>query len=1186
MATVDITIDGESIKAAENQSILEAARENGRHIPALCHDPRLEPFGACRLCLVEIEGGRRPVPACATKVSAGMVVKTDTGNLNSMRKMALELLLSAHYGDCEAPCKRACPAGIDIQGFVAFIADGQYDEAARLIREQLPFPAAVGRVCPAFCEKSCRRNLVDEPVAICDLKRFAGDFDLDSGSTPDPLPPTGFRVAVVGGGPAGLSAAYYLALQGHDVTILEASEKLGGMMRYGIPEYRLPKDLLDRELAGIIKLCREVKYSAVLGRDFTLEGLRKDFDAVFLAIGAQKSQKLGIPGEDLAGVYHGTRFLRDVALGKEVRLGSRVAVVGGGNTAIDCARTALRLGAQEVFVLYRRSEEEMPASAEEVTEAREEGVVFQFLVNPTRLIGIDGRVQSCQCVRMALGEPDRSGRRRPVAVPGSEFLIQVDDLICAVGQRIDTSCVSDGDGGELLENNSLYAFPDTQKTRLEGVFAGGDCVSGPATVVEAVAAGKRASLAINRFLQDREEDLPPRPYDHSKGDLSEIHSEEYKSHLKIPRTRKVALEAKARKNSFKEVSDTFTVEMAEKEAMRCLSCGCVKAFDCQLRDLATKYEVRQDSYVMEKHAHFIQEGHPHIARDINKCILCGSCVRICSEVQGIGALGFVGRGFQTVVKPSLGIPLSETLCDSCGQCISACPTGALTAKTFLPKPIPWKGEKVRTVCPQCNINCDLELKISGKKIIGASSPLFDSVNEGNLCKKGSFGYGFVHGRDRITRPLVRKEGRLVEVSWPEAIATACLGLSKIRDHLGGDALAVLASPNLTNEESYLVQKLARVALRTNNLDSIRPLSADVLINFRCSLEDLEKADLAVVYKCDPAVDCPVVANKLRKMLARGARLVFIGPRVTRFDREARMTLKVNPGEAKYLLAGVLNYFLHYDLLIPEDAGVETGPGAGRLLAEIQNCEFYGLEELIRIKPAKLIDFTHLYLRARKPVILVDAEKTDASELQMLRFLKQVKINHKKSTAGIFTFYPYGNLYGQAFMGVNPELLPGCRALTDMIARGDRLWGEALPGFKGKPDIAGDLANGNIMGLLAVVNDGINLEGLIKESAFKVVITPLLTREISQANVVLPGATFAETQGTFMDAEGRRRTLNRALAPPGGKENHRILAELITGLGYAIDYGSIADLQKEIDEMVFSEHLALPVAQPAREYVLK
>jgi formate dehydrogenase major subunit len=278
MSKVNFILNGKQVQAEAGCTILEAAGLNGVEIPTLCHDPRLKPTAACRICLVRVEGARGPVSACATPVNEGMVVNTETLELARTRQMALELMLSDHYGDCVAPCKLACPAGIDIQGYIGLIANGMYAEALKLIKESNPLPSICGRVCPRFCEQQCRRNLVDGPVAINALKRFAADYALSSGidCQPEAKPATRKKVAVIGGGPAGLSAAYFLALEGHSISIFDANPELGGMMRYGIPAYRLPRDILDREIASITGLCSKVHCNAVFGKDFTLESLKKD----------------------------------------------------------------------------------------------------------------------------------------------------------------------------------------------------------------------------------------------------------------------------------------------------------------------------------------------------------------------------------------------------------------------------------------------------------------------------------------------------------------------------------------------------------------------------------------------------------------------------------------------------------------------------------------------------------------------------------------------------------------------------------------------------------------------------------------------------------------------------------------------------------------------------------------------
>lgn len=429
MRLVRVNIDNKEIFAEEGKTILEVAHENNIEIPHLCYDKRLKPYGACGLCVVEIEGSPKLARACSTYVTDKMVIKTDSPRVRNARKMALELLLSEHRGDCRPPCVLACPAHTDCQGYVGLIANGQFREAVALIKEQLPFPASIGRVCPHPCEEACRRNMVDQPIAIAELKRFVGDIDLlDDGYIPPIKPKTGKKVAIVGGGPAGLTCAFFLAKEGHDIVVYEAMPKAGGMLRYGIPEYRLPKGILDKEIELIEKMGVQIKTNMRLGVDISLEYLRKNYDAVFLAVGAWKSSTLGCPGDSAEGVIGGIEFLRKVSMNQPVNLGQRVLVVGGGNTAMDAARTAIRLGAKEVTVLYRRTREEMPAEDIEVNEAEEEGVKFQFLVAPIEVITDGGRVRALKCQRMRLGDMDESGRRRPVPIEGAEVILKLIQL--------------------------------------------------------------------------------------------------------------------------------------------------------------------------------------------------------------------------------------------------------------------------------------------------------------------------------------------------------------------------------------------------------------------------------------------------------------------------------------------------------------------------------------------------------------------------------------------------------------------------------------------------------------------------------------------------------------------------------------------------------------------------------------
>ncbi|MCJ7705749.1 MAG: FAD-dependent oxidoreductase, partial [Desulfobacterales bacterium] len=381
-------------------------------------------------------------------------------------------IFTIEKGD-RAPCGLTCPSGINAQGYIALIGAGKYKEALSLIWENLPLPGVLGRICPHPCEKECNRKDLDEPVAICELKRFVAD-QIKTELPTQKEEAKEEKVAVVGSGPAGLTAAAYLALKGYPVTIFEALPVKGGMLYTGIPSYRLPRDILSEEIKTIQSLGVEIKTNSPIGPDLTIDDLfRQGYRSVFLGVGAHQDQKLNIPGEDNPNVIPGVVFLRKANLGQKVEVGKRVAVIGGGNVAIDAARSALRLGSEEVTIIYRRSRDEMPAYEEDVKEADEEGIKFQLLAAPTEIILKDGKISSLRCIRMELGEPDSSGRRRPIPVQGSDFSIEVDTVIPAIGQMPDLSFLK-GMEIETTPQGTIKTDPMTFQTSKQGVFAGGD----------------------------------------------------------------------------------------------------------------------------------------------------------------------------------------------------------------------------------------------------------------------------------------------------------------------------------------------------------------------------------------------------------------------------------------------------------------------------------------------------------------------------------------------------------------------------------------------------------------------------------------------------------------------------------------------------------------------------------------
>ena len=461
---LNLTINGKNITVEEGTTILQAAKDNGIYIPTLCYDDAVKVYGACGLCVVEAEGIPKLLRSCSAKCSEGMVVNTESKRVVQSRKIAMELLMSAHDGDCVAPCQLNCPARTDCQGYVGLIANGEYEAALKLIKNKVSLPASIGRVCPHPCETACRRGKVDEAINIAQLKAFAADMDLNSDSyLPEKNASTGKKIAIIGGGPAGLTAAYRLAISGHEVTVYDMMEKMGGMLRYGIPQYRLPKEVLDKEITIIEKLGVKMINGVKLGKDFTVASLKAQNDAVIVAVGAWKSSSMRTPGEELDGIYGGIDFLRAVALKQEINIGDKVVICGGGNTAMDACRTAVRLGAKEVYCVYRRTRNEMPAEDIEITEAEEEGVQFKFLTNPISFNGKDKKVKSVTLQLMELGEPDASGRRRPVAIEGKTEELDVDSVIVAIGQKLDNEDVSEL---KLTDRGNIEADIDTFKTNI------------------------------------------------------------------------------------------------------------------------------------------------------------------------------------------------------------------------------------------------------------------------------------------------------------------------------------------------------------------------------------------------------------------------------------------------------------------------------------------------------------------------------------------------------------------------------------------------------------------------------------------------------------------------------------------------------------------------------------------------
>jgi putative selenate reductase YgfK subunit len=546
-----------------------------------------------------------------------------------------------------APCQMACPAGIDVPTYVTLIGMGKDAEAIEVIRRDNPFPWVCGLVCTRPCEFMCVRGRIDTPISIKLMKAFAAERAMSEGRyrNPEPHPPNGRKVCVVGAGPGGMSAAYYLALRGYSVHVIEALPVAGGMIMVGIPRYRLPREVIDREVAMLEALGVTFAFNTRLGTDVTMEQLRQEgFEAFFLAIGAHKAFQMRIPGEeDYPMVIEAIDFLRKVALGDRRPPGHKAVVIGGGNVAIDAARTALRLGVEEITVAYRRTRHEMPADEEEVEQAEEEGVHFSFLTIPKAVEGSADHIEGLKCLRAELVKREGSKRMSPVPVEGSDHLIEADVVIGAIGQRVDGEALAELTPLEWTRRETIHVNTATMETNIEGIFAAGDAVTGPATVIEAIGGGKKAAEAIDRYLNDiPQPTMPPVPKRRARTAMLEVPAS---TKMVIKRPEMPMLNIDRRRTTFQQAELGYTENMVREEARRCLRC--------------------------------------------DVCLRCGKCVEVCRDKMGIDALQMGHFDFDH--PGGTDFRLTEERCITCGACAANCPNDAMKMEDR-------DGERILSIC--------------------------------------------------------------------------------------------------------------------------------------------------------------------------------------------------------------------------------------------------------------------------------------------------------------------------------------------------------------------------------------------------------------------------------------------------------------------------------------------------------
>ncbi|MBS3806972.1 MAG: molybdopterin-dependent oxidoreductase [Bacteroidales bacterium] len=1162
---LNIILDGKNLQGNEGETILQLARRHGFQIPTLCHDPRLKPFSSCFVCVVEVEGMKGMQPSCSTVIKEGMKIQTDNENVRSSRKMALDLLVSNHFADCVAPCTETCPAGVDVQGYISLIEKGLYHDAIGLIKQTNPLPAICGRVCVRPCELACRRNFLDEGtgVGIDYLKRFAADQDLVDGHyRPQVAPSTGKQVAIVGGGPGGLSSAYFLQQRGHQCDIYEASPQAGGWLRYGIPEYRLPNDLLDKEIATITELGVQIHCNQKLGDNLSYGQLKDQYDAVILTIGSQRGTLLRAEGEDAENVFSGIDFLRNMQMtGQKYDFsGKTVGVVGGGNTAMDCCRTAMRCGADKVYVIYRRAEEQMPASPIEVEESKLEGIEYMFLTNPVRVNqDKNGKLRSMTLIKMELGEPDQSGRRRPVPIEGSEFDMEFDYVLAAIGQKTDVNFLDDinqhADKGQLKLNRwgDVDADEQTLQTGIEHVFAAGDGVTGPATIIEAVAQAQTASRSCHQYLSGQPLQAEEQEFFSRKENFRELTSDDFAERYKQQMREEMPTLPPDKRENFKEVELGYKdAQVADHETGRCLECGCSELYTCDLKRFATEYKAEQKRFGGDFHEYEVDHSHPFIEIDNNKCILCGRCVRICREVTGANALGFINRGFETYVAPSMGESLTHTHCESCGLCVSACPTGALTENLpFKPAPVEW--ERAPTICNFCSVGCEINHHHKSGFILRTTGREGLINQDANICKYPRFGYHYMNHADRITQPLLKVDGQFEEISFEKAYEV-------IHDeikHVEPEENAFYAGARLSNEELYLIQKLARVGAKTNNIHSFQYLTSfkgsDLNYKANVPFEDIPKAGKIYLIGSEINQENAVVGFMVNN--ARFTRNIPV--ELITNQPDSSMKHKVD-GMRKissyYHFIKALSHYLlsqnkQNDLFI-KDKCIDFEQYKNQLLDE----DFDVLVEKSGVSSKEdLIAFADAYNQQQHAVLIFSERNISPQAAAELFNLAMLTGKIGKTASGIISLKEKNNSQGIFDMGIGAYTGVGNQSLKDEGFRSvlQDVWQvDEIPQVPNNRHID-KLDNGKIKKLYVFGEDPMGcaydkerVDKWFVDAEFVMVQDYFMTETAKNADLILPATMPVETSGTFTNTQRYIQQFDKQLEGRLEKENYQQLLDLL------------------------------------------